>query len=298
MNELSRGLQEDAQWNNPYNLGVFVDNHDVTRFSRLAGKNARELLKSGLLFVYTIRGFPVFYYGTEVMMLGTQASDWAGREMMPWADITAGKHDDMINYVKKLNAFRDGSSALSRGRMTEVYKDYSVYTYLRTVDGEAVLVVLNKHPEDTDYTFTLPADTGFQGTLKDILSGESFTLTGNQLKMKLKARQSYVFQAKGGKALAAKVVDFDKRMPAGISMVTFRFKAPNASKVLVAGAFNGWDQKSTELVKGADGVFELTIPLKAGKYEYKFIVDGNWTADPDAKENTGPPYGNSIIEVK
>lgn len=298
MNELSKALAQDGQWNWPDNLGTFVDNHDVTRFSRAAGPNAKDYLKAGLAFIYTIRGFPVVYYGTEVMMKGTGNQDWAGREMMPWAEIEAGKHNEMIGYLKKLNALRDSSEALRTGALTEVYKDYSVYAYLRTVAGDGILTILNKQPVDAKYTFTLPAGSGFAGMITDILSGEKFTVAGGRLTITLKARQSYIFRTDKTRALRPVLVAFNLRKPADIKDITFSIQKPGAQVVILAGSFNGWDQKSMKLNKGAGDVFSITIPMKAGRYEYKFIVDGNWTADPKAKENTGPPYGNSIIVVE
>jgi len=298
MNELSKALAQDKQWNWPDNLGTFVDNHDVARFSSTAGKNAKQYLKAGLAFIYTIRGFPIVYYGTETMMKGINNTDWGGRKMMPWQEITAGKHDEMIGYIKKLNKLRASSEALRKGAHTEVYKDYSVYVYLRTVPGEGILTILNKQPGDARYTFVLPAGSGFTGRITDIISGSSFTVRGNQLDMTLKARQSYIFRSTKSRRLRAFRVALNKRKLAHIKDVTFSIKAPNAGKVNLAGSFNGWDQKTIKLKKGSDGVFSITIPLKAGTYHYKFIVDGNWKADPEAKKNTGPPYGNSIIIIE
>lgn len=298
MNELSKALQQDKQWNQPNNLGVFVDNHDVCRFSRASGKYHKEYLKSGLAFIYTIRGFPVVYYGTEVMMKGTGNKDWQGREMMPWTDIEAGKYKDMIDHVKSLNDLKANSPALHNGAHTEVYKDYSVYAYIRSVKGDAVLAIINKQPEDSKYVFRLPAAAGFRGTISDLLSGQKFTVRGNTLSMTLKARQSYIFRSRKAAALAPKTVAFNTRMPKGIKLVTFKIKKPDAREVILAGAFNGWDQKSMKLKKQPDGTFSITIPLKPGSYEYKFIVDGQWTKDPNEQKNSGPPYGNSIIIIK
>ena len=298
MNELSKALAKDNQWNWPANLGTFVDNHDVARFSRTAGPNAKQYLKAGLAFIYTIRGFPVVYYGTEVMMKGANRTDWGGRQMMPWKEIKAGKHNEMIGYIKKLNALRADSKALKDGALTEVYKDYSVYAYLRTVAGDGVFTIINKQPKDAKYTFALPAGSGFTGMITDLLTGEKFAVRGGRLNITLKARRSYIFRSAKSRKLRGRFVRFNRRKPADIKDITFSIKAANATTVILAGSFNGWDQKSMKLKKGAGGVFSITIPMKAGKYQYKFIVDGNWTADPKAKKNTGPPYGNSIIVVK
>ncbi len=157
----------------PDNLGTFVDNNSETRFSRAAGPNAKDYLKAGLAFIYTIRGFPVVYYGTEVMMKGTGNQDWAGREMMPWAEIEAGKHNELIDYIKKLNALRDSSPALRTGALTEVYKDYRSTPICAHGCRDGILTIHNKQPVDAKYTFTLPAGSGFAGTITDLVSGQN-----------------------------------------------------------------------------------------------------------------------------
>ncbi len=298
MNTLSKALQSDKQWKNAFDLGTFIDNHDVARLTDTVKKDPKKMLKSALAFIYTIRGFPVVYYGSEIAMKGGAENNNAGRKMMPWKEIAAGKYNDMISYVKALNKIRGNSKALRRGKLTEVYKDYSVFAYIRSVRGEAILTIINKNPAAAKYVFKLPAEARFQGIKKDLLGNEKFRFSGNKLKITLKARTSYIFQAKGGKALRARLVKFNKRMPSGIKMVTFSIKKPAAKEIMLAGDFNGWDQKSTPLKKGNDGTFSLTMPLKPGRYNYKFIIDGNWTADPAATETSGPPYNNSVKIVK
>ncbi len=49
--------------------------------------------------------------------------------------------------------------------------------------------------------------------------------------------------------------------------------------------------------KDKNGVWTKTIKLEPGSYLYKFVVDGNWVADPFGK-SAGDDYGNSIIEVE
>jgi len=48
-----------------------------------------------------------------------------------------------------------------------------------------------------------------------------------------------------------------------------------------------------------DGHWEATVALAPGRYQYKFIVDGEWITDPKAQENVRNYHGtlNSVIEV-
>ena len=62
--------------------------------------------------------------------------------------------------------------------------------------------------------------------------------------------------------------------------VTFRYENSAASKVYVAGSFNGWSTTANKLTKGSDGFWTTTVSMSEGVYEYKFIVDGEWILDP------------------
>jgi anti-sigma factor RsiW len=79
--------------------------------------------------------------------------------------------------------------------------------------------------------------------------------------------------------------------------VRFVFRAETASRVEVAGDFNGWVPEP--LVRRPDGFFELVVPLAPGRYEYSFCVDGRWGPDPAARRYVDDGFGgrNSVIEL-
>ncbi len=62
--------------------------------------------------------------------------------------------------------------------------------------------------------------------------------------------------------------------------VEFEFSAPEAHEVFVTGEFNGWDTRANPMRKDKDGMWKTTIPLAPGRYEYRFLSDGNWENDP------------------
>ncbi|XWS63569.1 hypothetical protein CRYUN_Cryun06bG0111400 [Craigia yunnanensis] len=53
----------------------------------------------------------------------------------------------------------------------------------------------------------------------------------------------------------------------------------SASEVLLTGSFDGWATKR-KMEKSSTGVFSVCLKLYPGKYEIKFIVDGEWMIDP------------------
>lgn len=81
--------------------------------------------------------------------------------------------------------------------------------------------------------------------------------------------------------------------------VRFVFHAPNAREVVLAGSFDGWSPTGLPMVRLDDGVWAKELVLEPGTYEYLFIVDGIWTADPAATASVPNPYGgvNSSVTV-
>lgn len=81
--------------------------------------------------------------------------------------------------------------------------------------------------------------------------------------------------------------------------IRFRYLDPCASSVTVAGDFNDWHETSCRLTHYPCGVWETVIPLKKGVYQYKFIVDGEWTHDPSNPCKMLNEFGgtNSALEV-
>jgi len=81
--------------------------------------------------------------------------------------------------------------------------------------------------------------------------------------------------------------------------VTFTLEAPNAGWASVVGAFNDWDIEAGAMKRDKSGVWKKSLKLPAGAYEYKFVVDGEWWADPANPMFAYNEYGttNSLIEV-
>jgi hypothetical protein len=84
-----------------------------------------------------------------------------------------------------------------------------------------------------------------------------------------------------------------------LSFVDFRVRAAKAKKVYLVGDFNAWKAGTLPLARMPYGAWELTLPLKAGSYRYRFVVDGEEVLDPEApaaNDNGGKKA--SLREVK
>jgi hypothetical protein len=82
--------------------------------------------------------------------------------------------------------------------------------------------------------------------------------------------------------------------------VRFDLTAPGAREVAVAGSFNGWRPEATRMVRGAGGVWSVTVPLAIGEHRYQFVVNGRrWVPDPLAQALVDDDFGgrNSVIVV-
>ncbi|MBI5170242.1 MAG: hypothetical protein HZA61_12200 [Candidatus Eisenbacteria bacterium] len=78
--------------------------------------------------------------------------------------------------------------------------------------------------------------------------------------------------------------------------IRFTYKDANATKVSWAGAFNNWNGTANPMTKDANGVWSVVIALPAGEQQYKFVVDGNWFADPENGATAGD-FGNSVVRI-
>ena len=84
--------------------------------------------------------------------------------------------------------------------------------------------------------------------------------------------------------------------------LTFVFHDDSAESVSLAGDFNGWSQNATPLERNTAGLWftEIAIP-QAGRFEYKFIIDGRrWIEDPSNGMKAANTYGglNSVLVIK
>ena len=83
--------------------------------------------------------------------------------------------------------------------------------------------------------------------------------------------------------------------------VTFTVHAEQGKAVYVAGEFNKWDPTAKKMAyKAKDGIYAASVKLLPGEYQYKFVIDGIWCADPENVNSVQNDQGtfNSIITVK
>ena len=99
---------------------------------------------------------------------------------------------------------------------------------------------------------------------------------------------------------AKAVIPAIKKTAPKAQRVTFSVRAEAGSKVFLAGSFNDWNPAAKEMAdKKGDGVYTVTLSLASGTYQYKFVVDGTWCADPECADWVQNDLGtlNSVKHV-
>ncbi|MBK7442992.1 MAG: glycogen-binding domain-containing protein [Chitinophagales bacterium] len=73
---------------------------------------------------------------------------------------------------------------------------------------------------------------------------------------------------------------------------------PQAKEVFITGSFCNWAEPGYKMMND-NGVWIFPCYLPAGKYTYKFVVDGKWILDPNNSNTEQNEYGtgNSVLWV-
>ena len=81
--------------------------------------------------------------------------------------------------------------------------------------------------------------------------------------------------------------------------IEFKIMVPEAKLVMLSGTFNKWSESSDSMKRDNTGTWKKVKILSHGIYEYKFIVDGEWTLDPECDNVILNQHGtyNNVIDV-
>jgi len=134
-------------------LVTFLDNHDQARFlSSGNADNDTDRLRVALVFLYTARGIPCLYYGTEQAFNG--ANDPYDREDMFDGQFEQGPSlgdnfnmtHPLFQWVARLNNLRRLYPALLTGSHVNLWSDPAgpgLFAYARRLNTQEVFVVFN-----------------------------------------------------------------------------------------------------------------------------------------------------------
>jgi len=158
---------------------IFMDNHDLDRFYTSVGEDINKL-KMGIAFLFTTRGIPMFYYGTEILTPGHEhkghghirtdfPGGWASDKANAFTEKGRTKdQNDVFNYTKKIANWRQTNKAVTKGKLTHFLPENNTYVYFKHTKNEAVMVILNNHNSQSR---TIDCSR-FNEILKDYSSGK------------------------------------------------------------------------------------------------------------------------------
>ena len=187
-NRIYNSLCYDYLYKDPSHVMAFIENHDTDRF--LGNGQDTLALKQSLALLLTMNRIPQLYYGTEVLMNGTkQQTDGHVRRDFP-GGFPGDKHNaftkegrtkeenQMFSWLSRLLHWRQGNELITKGKQTQFIPVDGVYVVARSLNGKAILTVLNgtshqKKMQVARYAEIIKSTT----TAKNILTGRNIDLT-------------------------------------------------------------------------------------------------------------------------
>jgi glycosidase len=157
-NRLSVMFSQDMIYENPDLNMTFLDNHDQNRFFSVIGQDMKKY-KQGIALLFTLRGVPQLYYGTEVLMKNFKdPSDaevrrdfpggWPGdKENKFTAAGRTAQENEAFNFVKKLANYRKKSTVLQTGKLTQFLPQDGIYVYFRHADTQSVMIIVSQNEQ-------------------------------------------------------------------------------------------------------------------------------------------------------
>ncbi len=86
-----------------------------------------------------------------------------------------------------------------------------------------------------------------------------------------------------------------------VEWANFFFKGSNFREIYVVGDFNKWQKDEKFRMKKIDWeTWSISVPLRKGKYHYKFFADQTWLKDPFNVHEEDDSFGgkNSVLVIK
>ncbi len=183
---------------NANEMVVFIDNHDRNRFLTEADNNV-DKLHNALVFLFTVRGIPVVFQGTEQnrgnmygeVMYGL-ADSW-NRWSMVERDANGNVLNDYFNtstntyqLISDLNEIKDTYPALSFGTQREMWSSHDTYVFSRRIDsgvnaGQEIICAFNNSEFDRYSNVLLREESSIQpGTVLENIFDSTDKITVSQ----------------------------------------------------------------------------------------------------------------------
>lgn len=156
LNRFHNHFASDYLYADPYKMLVFFNNHDGSQLASVINSDvAMYKVIMGLMF--TTRGIPQIYEGTEIMLPGDKSQgDGLMRKDFPggWqgdgrdAFTASGRsniENEMFNFTSLLLNYRKTHEVLQTGKLRHFIPENNTYVYFRYNAQQTIMVVINKN---------------------------------------------------------------------------------------------------------------------------------------------------------
>lgn len=181
-------LAKDFLYKDPFKNVIFLDNHDLSRFYTLIGKDMAKF-KMGIAWLMTMRGIPMLYTGTEILVDSYADPDAKVRKDFPggwekdkYNKFQAGgrtrEENEAFKFIQNLAKWRKNEEVIHTGKLTQFVPDKGLYVYFRQNEKETVMVALNFSKEKNTLEVDRYNECLYQYTSgMDVLTNEKVLLT-------------------------------------------------------------------------------------------------------------------------
>jgi glycosidase len=159
----------------PWMLNL-LGSHDTPRLLTLCGGDERRAILA-LTALLTLPGAPMLYYGDEIGLEGENDPDC--RRCLSWDE--RDWRQVILAATRRLIQLRRERPALRLGDWASILCFNGVLAYRRWVNEDTVMVVLN--PRQAQRDLVLPLAAGGSTTWRDALSGATFPVNGDGLRI-------------------------------------------------------------------------------------------------------------------
>jgi glycosidase len=183
-------------------LVTFVDNHDVGRAMFYADSDV-EKFKIAFHLLFTTRGIPQIFYGTEIGMKenedhGTLRKNFPGGffEDDRNAFTKAGRteyENDIFDYFKKMLTLRKEYPALAKGELIHFPPQNDVYIYFKKLADEIIINIVNASDSKVEIDVSKYSNIfGERKELLNVCSSKKYNLYKNT-RLKILSKKAEMF---------------------------------------------------------------------------------------------------------
>jgi hypothetical protein len=260
--------QDPQNFPNPTIIPTFIDNHDQPRF---LSRGSEDGLKQAIMFLMTIPGVPVIYYGTEQGFDQTRAAMFAEG----WASGDQDHYDqetDLYQHIQTMAEMRKADPLFTRGSLTTLAGNDAgpgALAYRRDHEGQTAVIIFNTADRPvlmTDMDTQLP-----EGTVLDLIHGlvnQDDLVVGREGKMtmELAGREAMILhvtdevvelEGDSGATISLDAGFSDQLLTDDFEVAGSTTKPGTTVKVII----NGNLANAFEVAAAEDGSYRVTVPI-------------------------------------